>query len=83
MPVLQKGRGKDGIGCVAVEEGLHVTHTRVTLGIFSRVCELWESQKKGRVVIWVESDCVEGWHVGTFCRGRVETGRARKVLTRV
>ena len=83
MPVLQKGWGKDGIGHVAAEEGLHVTCARVTLGIFSRVCELQESRKKGRVVIWDGSDCIEGWHVGTFCGGRVETDRVRKALTRV
>ena len=83
MTVLWKGWGKDGIGHVAAEEGLHVTCARVTLGIFNRVCKLWESQKKGKVVIWVGSDRVEGWRIGTFCRGRVEMGRARKALTRV
>ena len=79
----RKGQGKDGIGRAAAEEGLHVTRARVTLGIFSRVCELQESRKKGRVVIWDGSDRIKGWRVGTFCGGRVETGRARKALTRV
>ena len=63
----RRGGGRTGIGRVAVEEGLHVTCARVTLGIFSRVCELRESRKKGRVVIWDGSDRIEGWCIGTFC----------------
>jgi hypothetical protein len=81
--VLREGRGQDSIGCAVAEEGVHVV-ARVTLGISRRFWEPGVGRKKGRVVIGDRrGDRVEGRCASTFCGGGIETGGARKALTRV